>query len=99
MDKWRPEISHFCPKTPVILVGTKKDLRSDPHVIDDLSVSKQKPVSTEEGQQIAHLIQAQAYIECSARTREGVREVFETASLASLHKHKSHSSRAKCRIL
>ena len=27
--KWAPEIRHYCPNTPVILVATKIDLRSD----------------------------------------------------------------------
>jgi len=98
VDKWLPEVSHFCPKVPVILVGTKKDLRTDPSVIEELSVNKEKPVTTEEGQKMAALIQANAYLECSSRTREGIREVFETAAIAALQKHK-HRSRAKCRIL
>lgn len=99
-DKWLPEVSHFCPKVPVILVGTKKDLRTDPGVMEELSLSKSKPVSTEQGQQMATLIQAHAYLECSSRTREGVREVFESAAIAALRKHKSRtSSRSKCRIL
>ena len=28
--KWIPEIKHFCPKTPWLLVGMKSDLRSRP---------------------------------------------------------------------
>jgi len=100
VDKWLPEVSHFCPKVPIILVGTKKDLRTDASVIEDLAPTKQKPVSTEQAQQVATLIQAHAYLECSSRTREGIREVFETASLAALRKHKARtSSRTKCRIL
>lgn len=27
--KWLPEIQHYCPETPFILVGTKTDLRND----------------------------------------------------------------------
>jgi len=100
VDKWLPEVSHFCPKVPIILVGTKKDLRTDPHVIEDLSLFKTKPVTLEEGQQTATRVQAHAYLECSSRTREGVREVFEAAALAALRKRKPQgSSRAKCRIL
>ena len=26
-DKWVPEVNHFCPNVPVILVGNKMDLR------------------------------------------------------------------------
>jgi len=88
VDTWVPEVSHFCPRVPVILVGTKKDLRNDPATRQELSLTNQKPVSTEEGQQVASHICAYAYHECSAKTREGVRNVFEAAALASLQKQK-----------
>ena len=29
MSNWIPEVTHFCPKAPIILVGTKADLRDD----------------------------------------------------------------------
>ena len=43
-SKWFPEVSHHCPNTPIILVGTKLDLREDKHVIDALAQKKQAPV-------------------------------------------------------
>uniref|UniRef100_A0A4W5NVY3 Ras homolog family member Ca n=1 Tax=Hucho hucho TaxID=62062 RepID=A0A4W5NVY3_9TELE len=30
-EKWTPEVKHFCPNVPIILVGNKKDLRNDEH--------------------------------------------------------------------
>ena len=27
-SKWEPEIRHYCPNTPIVLVGLKNDLRS-----------------------------------------------------------------------
>ena len=27
VEKWHPEILHFCPKVPVVLVGNKSDLQ------------------------------------------------------------------------
>lgn len=32
-DKWIPEVKHFCPNVPIILVGNKRDLRYDPDTI------------------------------------------------------------------
>lgn len=32
-DKWIPEVKHFCPNVPIILVGNKRDLRFDPYTI------------------------------------------------------------------
>merc|ERR1712241_1456325 len=32
-EKWTPEVKHFCPNVPIILVGNKKDLRNDPNTI------------------------------------------------------------------
>lgn len=45
---------------------------------------KQKPVSSDEGRAMAEKINAYGYLECSAKTKEGVREVFETATRAAL---------------
>ena len=28
-EKWTPEVKHFCPNVPIILIGNKKDLRND----------------------------------------------------------------------
>ncbi|EDW02173.1 GH21848 [Drosophila grimshawi] len=33
-DKWIPEVKHFCPNVPIILVGNKSDLRNDPQTIE-----------------------------------------------------------------
>lgn len=45
---------------------------------------KQEPVKPEEGRNMAEKINAFAYLECSAKSKEGVREVFETATRAAL---------------
>jgi len=83
-EKWTPEVKHFCPNVPIILVGNKKDLRNDPNTIKELGKMKQEPVKPEEGRTMAEKINAFAYLECSAKSKEGVREVFETATRAAL---------------
>lgn len=97
-DKWVQEVKHFCPSVPIILVGNKKDLRNDRAIHDELSRFKQKPVSVEEGVALAEKINAFKYLECSARTREGVREIFETAAQATLQRKKI-SGKKHCLIL
>ncbi|KAF7977307.1 hypothetical protein HWV62_4289 [Athelia sp. TMB] len=47
-EKWMPELRHFCPHMPIILVGCKQDLRDDPATIAELSKVKQAPVTTAE---------------------------------------------------
>ncbi|KAF6025680.1 Rho1 [Bugula neritina] len=96
-EKWTPEVRHFCPNVPIILVGNKKDLRNDPNIISDLKKMKQEPVKTEQGRAMADSINAFGYLECSARNKEGVREVFETATRAALQV-KGHKKK-KCTLL
>uniref|UniRef100_A0A8C4XJD1 Uncharacterized protein n=3 Tax=Telluraves TaxID=3073808 RepID=A0A8C4XJD1_FALTI len=83
-EKWTPEVKHFCPNVPIILVGNKKDLRNDEHTRRELAKMKQEPVKPEEGRDMANRINAFGYLECSAKTKEGVREVFEMATRAGL---------------
>ena len=96
-EKWIPEIKHFCPNIPVILVGNKKDLRNDEMAIQDLGKKSQKPVTAEEGRSMAEKIKAFEYIECSSKTKEGVNEVFSTATRASLRKKKK--KRKLCNLI
>jgi len=87
-EKWIGEVMHFCPKVPVMLVGCKKDLRREPQTIENLRKQNQRPVAPEQGQAVAQKIGARMYLECSARTGEGVREVFQHATRAALLKPK-----------
>ena len=96
-EKWTPEVRHFCPTVPIVLVGNKKDLRFDENVRRELSKSKQEPVKTEDGRAMAEKIGAFAYLECSAKLNEGVREVFETATRAALQTKKK--GRRMCNLL
>ncbi|XP_065909144.1 ras-like GTP-binding protein RHO [Dysidea avara] len=96
-EKWTPEVRHFCPTVPIVLVGNKKDLRFDEATRKELTKSKQEPVKTEEGRAMADKIGAYDFLECSAKTNEGVREVFETATRAALQTKKK--KRGICTLL
>jgi GTPase SAR1 family protein len=71
--KWVPEITHYCPNAPIILVGTKLDLREDTTALKTLIAEKKatNPITTEQGHQLANEIGAVKYIECSALTQKG----------------------------
>ena len=96
-EKWMPEVRHFCPNVPIILVGNKKDLRNDDSTIQELQKVNQEPVKYEEGRSMSEKIQAFCYLECSAKTKEGVQEVFETAAKAALQVKKKN--KVKCALL
>ncbi|KAK6199223.1 GTP-binding protein, rho subfamily [Scheffersomyces amazonensis] len=101
LEKWIAEVLHFCQGVPIILVGCKADLRNDPQTIAKLRDNQQQPVATSEGQTVAQKIGATDYLECSARTGQGVREVFEAATRASLRtKEKKDGKKSKkCIVL
>ncbi|CAF0734429.1 unnamed protein product [Adineta ricciae] len=87
-EKWTPECKHFCPNVPIVLVGNKKDLRNDEATKRELMKMKQEPVRSDAGRTMADKIGAVGYLECSAKTKEGVREVFEFAARAALARKK-----------
>lgn len=76
MSKWAPEVDHFCEGVPKLLVGLKADTRTAAMAASEESA---KFVSAEEGQELAYKIGAYRFIECSAKQRDNVDVVFETA--------------------
>ncbi|XP_024145707.1 rho-related GTP-binding protein RhoU isoform X2 [Oryzias melastigma] len=81
--KWLPEIRRHCPGAPLVLVGTQLDLREDVQVLIQLAQNQQRPVGTEEGQQLAQELGAAAFAECSALTQKNLKDTFDSAILAS----------------
>ncbi len=43
--QWYPEVRHHCPNTPIILVGTKLDLREDKDTLEKLKDKKLAPIN------------------------------------------------------
>ncbi|KAK2743400.1 Rho GTPase protein rac1 [Myotisia sp. PD_48] len=97
--KWYPEIEHHAPNVPIILVGTKLDLREDDTVIEQLRVKKMEPVTYEEALAVAREIKAQKYLECSALTQRNLKSVFDEAIRAVLNPRPVPKPKRKCLIL
>lgn len=76
-EKWFPEVHHHCPGVPCLIVGTQIDLRDDAQVIEKLARQKQRPVTNEQGERLARELGAVKYVECSALTQKGLKNVFD----------------------
>ncbi|XP_050539314.1 ras-like GTP-binding protein RhoL [Daktulosphaira vitifoliae] len=73
-SKWYPEIQHHCPKVPVILIGTKTDVRQN----------QDGCVTSDEGKKMKRKIGAVKYLECSALANEGLQNIFLEAVRAAI---------------
>ena len=87
---WYPEVRKYCPRVPIVLVGTQSDWRCCsstcvPKSGSSLSKCRQKYslVTPDMGRRLAKEIGA-TYYETSVVTLFGVREVFENAIRATL---------------
>lgn len=59
-------------------------------VLIDLARYRERPVEPTDAQDCAGEIGAVAYMECSSLTQKNLKEVFDTAILASLHNYNFH---------
>uniref|UniRef100_A0A6N2KN32 Uncharacterized protein n=1 Tax=Salix viminalis TaxID=40686 RepID=A0A6N2KN32_SALVM len=75
--KWIPELRHYAPGVPIILVGTKLDLREDKQFFVDHPGAV--PINSSQGEELKRLIGAPFYIECSSKTQQNVKAVFDAA--------------------
>lgn len=89
--KWVPELQHYASNTPILLVGLKIDMRDEPN----LSRTEQKtdwlssfePAITRHHEDIKYLLDSKevaAYMECSAKTQQGLKDVFDKVRDATL---------------
>jgi len=76
-EKWAPEIHHYIPGIPTIVVGTKIDLRAEKH--PDPNTGKFEPILPEIGTEMAKQIDATKYMEVCSKTGQGVADVFQEA--------------------
>ena len=87
-EKWYPEAHHFCPGVPCVVAATQIDLRDDSEsqaqaVVEGdsekMKKMQQRPatITTAQGEKLARKLKAAGYVECSAKTREGVEKAFD----------------------
>ncbi|CAN1156829.1 Rac-like GTP-binding protein 3 [Linum perenne] len=67
MKKWIPELQHYAPGIPVVLVGTK------------LGNCNKLVLCCDQGEELRKIIGASYYIECSSKTQQNVKAVFDAA--------------------
>jgi len=68
--KWLPELKRYCPTVPIVLVGTKTDLR-DP--------ANEDHITTKQGERLAKELKMQSYLECSAKDPDSVGKIIVDA--------------------
>lgn len=86
--RWLAEMKHFCVNVPTILIGNKKDLRDQQNMnVAASSIENGKTdvfVMFEQGKEMAERIGALYYLECSAKTMDGINLVLPTAGSVAL---------------
>lgn len=97
-EKWFPEVHHHCPGVPCLIVGTQIDLRDDKVIIEKLQRQRLRPIGAEQGERLARELRAVKYVECSALTQRGLKNVFDEAIVAALEPPVIKKSK-KCTIL
>uniref|UniRef100_A0A8C9EWC9 Rac family small GTPase 2 n=1 Tax=Pavo cristatus TaxID=9049 RepID=A0A8C9EWC9_PAVCR len=98
-DMFPSSVRHHCPSTPIILVGTKLDLRDDKDTIEKLKEKKLSPITYPQGLALAKEIDSVKYLECSALTQRGLKTVFDEAIRAVLCPQPTRTKKRACSLL
>ena len=84
VEKWHPEIIHFCKNVPIVLVGNKSDLRTVEKDREGKMLDKSTFNTTDEILKISTQIGAYGSLECSAMLNLEVDKVFDVAVKAAM---------------
>ena len=79
ITSWVNEVQTLGPRCPLILVGTKSDLRAEYEKMDN---KKGLCVTTQEAMKAARENSFFSYLECSAKTQSNLHEIFFEAQNA-----------------
>ena len=77
VEKWHSIVKLKNSTAKVILVGMKSDLRAD----------SENSVSTKQGERLAETLDCTRYVECSAKTLNGVGSVFNEVILSTMNQN------------
>lgn len=92
-------MTHHCPNTPILLIGTKQDLRDDKETVEKLRDKNLSPITATEGLKLQKDISAVKYMECSALTQKGLKSVFDEAIRAVLKPTITTKKKSACVVL
>lgn len=81
------------------MVGTKLDMREDKDTIEKLREKRMAPITYPQGMQMQKEIGAVKYLECSALTQKGLKNVFDEAIRAVLVPSKPVGRKKGCLLL
>uniref|UniRef100_A0A3Q4G455 Cell division cycle 42 n=1 Tax=Neolamprologus brichardi TaxID=32507 RepID=A0A3Q4G455_NEOBR len=82
--------SEFIPTVSSVLINPSfislfhVDLRDDRYTLEMLAKKNEQVVTFKDGEELARHLKAVKYMECSALTQEGLKNVFDEAILAAL---------------
>ncbi|KAI7829911.1 cell division control protein 42 [Kickxella alabastrina] len=97
-EKWFPEVHHHCPGVPCLIVGTQVDLREDSVTKERLARNRQHVINYDQGEKLSRELNAVKYVECSALTQKGLKNVFDEAIVAALEPP-AVKKKSKCLLL
>ncbi|KAJ3206704.1 GTP-binding protein Rho1 [Clydaea vesicula] len=96
-NRWLQEIKHFLPRTPIVLIGLKKDL------VKSYQEQGLDYVSSTEGEELKLKIEAEAYMETSAKeNKEDVKNLFSFCArtcLKKTHLKKKNKNQGNCKLV
>lgn len=99
--RWCKEVKELSPRTPIVLIGTKLDLRDAAETKKRGKGDSQRPaglVAHKEAKKMARKIGAIKYIECSALKQRGYMDVLNEAVRAAIEKT-TKKGKSKCVLL
>jgi Ras-related C3 botulinum toxin substrate 1 len=98
--KWIVEIKGCAPDAPFIIVGTKTDLRGNPETLRELESKNLCVVTKAQGEALCAELKGHRYLECSALTQSGLKDVFDECIRCFVKKQmEARSPKPRCSIL